>query len=169
MTSLRPNLVKRIERLPKPTNVTGAMQPLFEAISNAIHSTQDRYGKRVAAEGRVVVTVNTNRHKDNVWATVEDNGYGLTEKNWEAFTTTDTDNKIDKGGKGVGRLIWLDCFQDISISSVHVNPEGEKHRRSFKFRLALEDQIEDLVLEEADDTADSTFHVKFSGGNPPQK
>ena len=67
MTSLRPNLVKRIERLPKPTNVTGAMQPLFEAVSNAIHSTQDRYGDRVASEGRVIVTVNTNRTKDDVW------------------------------------------------------------------------------------------------------
>jgi hypothetical protein len=43
MTALRPNLVKRIARLPKPTNVADALQPLFEAISNAIHSTQARY------------------------------------------------------------------------------------------------------------------------------
>jgi hypothetical protein len=55
MTSLRPNLVKRIERLPKPTNVAGAMQPLFEAISNAIHSTQSRFGEDVSDQGRVVV------------------------------------------------------------------------------------------------------------------
>lgn len=163
MTSLRPNLVKRIERLPKPTNVASAMQPLFEAISNAIHSTQERYKEGVASEGMVIVTVNTNRSKDDVWATVEDNGYGLTEKNWEAFTTTDTDNKIEAGGKGVGRLIWLDCFQDIHVTSVYASGNGACHRRSFKFRLALEDQLENLAVEEADDATDSSFIVKFSG------
>lgn len=89
MTSLRPNLVKRIERLPKPTNVAGAMQPLFEAISNSIHSTQARFGDSVAERGRVVVTVETSRQKEDVWATVEDNGEGLSPENWEAFTTTD--------------------------------------------------------------------------------
>lgn len=163
MTSPRPNLVKRIERLPKPINVASAMQPLFEAVSNSIHSTQERYKERVASDGRVIVTVNTSRNKDNVWATVEDNGYGLTEKNWEAFTTTDTDNKIEVGGKGVGRLIWLDCIRDIHVSSVYVNGDGGRHRRSFKFRLALEDQLENLVVEEADDAPDSSFFVKFSG------
>ena len=72
MTSLRPNLVKRIERLPKPKNVASALQPLFEAISNAIHSTQDKFRDKVAQDGRVIVTVSTDRQKDDVWATVED-------------------------------------------------------------------------------------------------
>src|SRR5262249_13815432 len=74
MPSLRPDLVKRIERLPKPTNLVGAMQPLFEAISNAIHSTQEKFGDEVAQQGSIVVTVNTDRRKKNVWASVEDNG-----------------------------------------------------------------------------------------------
>jgi hypothetical protein len=100
MTSLRPNLVKRIERLPKPTNASGAMQPLFEAIMNAIHSTQERFNDEVPRRGRVVVTVNTDRRKEDVWATVEDDGVGLDERNWDAFLTTDTDNKIEMGRQG---------------------------------------------------------------------
>jgi nitrogen fixation/metabolism regulation signal transduction histidine kinase len=108
MTSLRPNIVKRIDRLPKPKNVTAAMQPLFEAISNAIHSVQNRFPDTVGHDGKIHVTVSTNRNKDEVWATVEDNGLGLNEKNWDAFTETDTDNKISIGGKGVGRLYgWI--------------------------------------------------------------
>lgn len=162
MTSLRPNLVKRIERLPKPTNVAGAMQPLFEAISNAIHSTQGRYGDRVASEGRVTVTVNTNRNKDDVWATIEDNGVGLDEDNWDAFTTTDTDNKIQIGGKGVGRLMWLDCFEEINVNSVFREDGGALHRRRFSFQLAQEDQIQDLELASAPEATDSFFHVRFS-------
>ncbi len=56
MTSLRTNLVKRIDRLPKPANLASAMQPLFEAISNAIHSTQAKFGNDVTRQGRVEVT-----------------------------------------------------------------------------------------------------------------
>ena len=67
MTCLRPNLVKRIERLPKPTNVAEALQPLFEAVSNSIHSTQAKFGDDVARDGRVVVNVATDRDKDDVW------------------------------------------------------------------------------------------------------
>lgn len=150
----------RIERLPKPTNAAGALQPLFEAVSNAIHSTQARYGESVAKRGKVVVTVSTNRTKDKVWASVEDNGVGLNEKNWEAFTTTDTDNKIEIGGKGVGRLLWLDCFETITVESVFKEDTAFK-RRKFRFVLKQEDQIQDHVVEEADDTSDTMFHVKL--------
>ncbi len=163
MASLRSNLVKRIERLPKPTNVAGAMQPLFEAVSNAIHSTQGRFGRRVGREGKVVVTVHTNRSKDGVWATVEDNGFGLNDDNWEAFTTTDTDNKIQIGGKGVGRLMWLDCFEEIVIASVFTKEDGGFQRRKFEFKLALENQIQNLEEDEASGASDSGFHVRFSG------
>ncbi|RME21448.1 MAG: ATP-binding protein [Candidatus Zixiibacteriota bacterium] len=162
MASLRSNLVKRIERLPKPTNAAGALQPLFEAISNAIHSTQERFGKNVARDGKVVVTVSTNRAKQNVWASVEDNGVGLDKKNWDAFTTTDTDNKIEIGGKGVGRLLWLDCFEKITIESVYRDGDNFM-RRKFRFVLAIDEQIQDETDEPAPGAADTMFHVKFEG------
>ncbi|MDP6804177.1 MAG: ATP-binding protein [Rhodospirillales bacterium] len=162
MTSLRPNLLKRIERLPKPTNVASAMQPLFEAISNAIHSTQAKYGETVAHDGRVVATVFTDRKKENVSATVEDNGVGLDQTNWDAFTTTDTDNKIRMGGKGVGRLLWLDCFKEISINSVFQGEVGLK-RRSFRFMLTLEDQIMEHEIIDALGETSTSFYAKFKG------
>lgn len=162
MTSLRPNLVKRIERLPKPTNVAGAMQPLFEAISNSIHSTQARFGDSVAERGRVVVTVETSRQKEDVWATVEDNGEGLSPENWEAFTTTDTDNKIAIGGKGVGRLLWLDCFEAIQVESVFETDEGLMRRR-FDFVLAVDDQIQNEEVTPAPDATGPSFYVRFAG------
>jgi hypothetical protein len=163
LTSLRPNLVKRIDRLPKPTSVAAAMQPLFEAISNAIHSVQNRFGDQVAALGKIHVTVNTDRKKEKVWASVEDNGLGLNAKNWDAFTTTDTDNKITIGGKGVGRLLWLDCFQKTQIDSVFENGDGVMERRTFGFVLALEDQIKDQRVEPALKAEGPSFHVRFDG------
>lgn len=162
MTSLRPNLVKRIDRLPKPTNVAAALQPLFEAISNSIHSVQDRFGDRVTVLGKIEVTVETNRKKECVWALVQDNGIGLNEKNWAAFTTTDTDNKLQIGGKGVGRLLWLDCFQTIKVTSTFEADEGLQ-RRSFDFVLALDDQIQNEVIGPATDATGPSFQVRFDG------
>lgn len=162
MQSLKPNLVKRIERLPKPTNVAGALQPLFEAISNSIHSTQAKHGKAVAQKGRIEVTVSTDRKKQHVSAIVEDNGFGLDDENWDAFTTTDTDNKIGIGGKGVGRLLWLDCFEKIKVNSVF--DSGEKlERRKFQFLLKQEDQIQDYSVTPAEDAPNSSFLVHFEG------
>lgn len=162
MASLKPNLVKRIERLPKPTTVSGALIPLFEAVSNAIHSTQSRFGETVATLGQVNVTVVTDRKKANVSATVEDNGDGLSPANWDAFTTTDTDNKIRIGGKGVGRLLWLDCFRNTQVTSVFFD-EGNLHRRKFRFVLDNEEQIQDEALESVTDGGASSFHVHFEG------
>lgn len=162
VTSLRPNLIKRIERLPKPTNAAAALFPLFEAVMNAIHSTQDKFGETVADNGRVTVTVSTDRKKENIWATVEDNGSGLDERNWNAFTTTDTDNKISIGGKGVGRLLWLDCFEKIVIDSVFANNEGF-HRRSFRFVLSINDQIQHEKVEAVAGVTATSFTVRFDG------
>ena len=162
MTSLRPNIVKRIDRLPKPKNVTSAMQPLFEAMSNAIHSVQNRFAETVSHDGQIHVTVNTNRNKDQVWATVEDNGLGLDEKNWDAFTETDTDNKISIGGKGVGRLLWLDCFQKISVVSTFKAKDGME-RRSFDFVLKQDDQIQNEQAEAVGSTDSPSFFVRFDG------
>ncbi|MCP5371344.1 MAG: ATP-binding protein [Hyphomicrobiales bacterium] len=138
------------------------MQPLFEAVSNAIHSTQARFKNKVADNGKVVITISTNRTKDNVWASVEDNGVGLDKNNWDAFTTTDTDNKIEIGGKGVGRLLWLDCFEMITVTSIF-EENGDYKLRKFKFVLSLEDQIQDDVVESASGATGTMFHVKFEG------
>lgn len=160
MTSLKPNLVKRIERLPKPTNVAGALQPIFEAVSNSIHSTQAKFGEGTCEHGFITVTVSTDRKKEHVWATIEDNGVGLDEDNWEAFITTDTDNKIDIGGKGVGRLLWLDAFENIFIKSVFTD-DGMPMLRSFDFALTQPDQIKNYKLTQAPKGSLTYFYVKF--------
>lgn len=129
---------------------------------NSVHSTQSRFGDAVDKLGRVEVIVSTDRKKDGVWATVEDNGVGLEAKNWEAFTTTDTDNKISIGGKGVGRLLWLDCFDKISVASVF--REGEVlRRRSFQFVLSNDNQIQGEKIDSIVGDADTNFFVRFEG------
>lgn len=163
MPSLKTNLVKRIDRLPKPTNAADAMQPLFEAVSNSIHSTQDQFKENVASKGKIIVTLTMARRQAPAKIVVEDNGMGLDGRNYEAFTTTDTDNKIARGGKGVGRLLWLDCFEAISVTSTSVEG-GLPKRRKFRFVLSQSDQIQDYEESRIDATApDTGVIVEFDG------
>ncbi|WP_323041745.1 ATP-binding protein [Gemmobacter sp.] len=163
MPSLKTNLVKRIDRLPKPTNAADAMQPLFEAVSNSIHSTQDRFKEKVATQGKITVTLTMASRKSPSKIVVEDNGVGLDGRNFDAFTTTDTDNKIARGGKGVGRLLWLDCFEAIRVSSTSVETGGPKLRK-FRFVLSQADQIQDYEEGKPDGTAPETgVFIEFEG------
>ena len=162
MSSLQPDIVARIGRLPKPGNAAAALQPLFEAVGNAIHSTQDKFAADVARKGRVSVSVDTDKRKSGVRVVVRDNGTGLDEPNWRAFTTTDTAHKIAKGGKGIGRLLWLDCFERIDIASVF-RENGAFKRRSFEFVLSNDRQIDGLKTACANDETDSWFEASFAG------
>ncbi len=144
MPNLNANLVKRVQRLPKPARTSDALQPVFEAVSNSIHAIYARWKEQAAFNGKIEIVVNTNRSKRDVWVTVEDNGIGLDDENFEAFLTTDTDHKISFGGKGVGRLLWLDCFGSTRIVSRYLQ-NGDMRERRFTFRLSNSEQITDLV------------------------
>jgi hypothetical protein len=77
---------------------------------------------------------------------VSDNGIGLSNDRFIAFCTTDTDFKIQRGGKGVGRLLWLDAFERIEIKSIYKQGD-EYYRRCFRFQLDEKDQIVDESIE----------------------
>ena len=159
MASMEFDLISRVQRLPRPTNVAGALLPIFEAVSNSIHATQARFGEHVATRGKVHIVAEVNRNKDAIKISVQDNGSGLDEKNWKAFRTADTGHKIEIGGKGVGRLLWLSAFETIKIDSVY-NEGGDKLRRAFRFVLSNDDQIQDYTVESA--SGDLGTYISFS-------
>ena len=49
--------------------------------------------------------------------TVTDNGIGFTEGNLDSFFTSDTQYKVGRGGKGIGRFIWLKAYECAEIES----------------------------------------------------
>ena len=161
MASLKSSLKSRIKRLPKPKNAAEALQPTFEAVSNSIHAIHQRWPKEASSKGRVDVYVNTNRDKEDVTVEVSDNGLGLNEENWNAFITMDTPNKIDMGGKGVGRLLWLDCFNEINVESRFKNPRPTERR--FEFALSDSNQIRNLTVEPIKKEFRAGTTVSFAG------
>ena len=74
----------------------------------------------------------------NQWETdieniiIVDNGIGFDDENYNSFDTYASEYKIQKGCKGVGRMLWLKAFCSVSIESIFVE-EDKKKCRTFLF------------------------------------
>jgi len=67
--------------------------------------------------------------------TVTDNGVGFNDENFDAFLTLDTEHKVAKGGRGIGRLLWLKAFRLVDVTSVF-GAAGGLRQRTFEFSTA---------------------------------
>lgn len=142
MPTLAPNVINRVDKLPKPSNTAQAMQPLFEAVSNAIFAIEDIQKIHPDYQGVVDIFVRGLTDPDMLNIEVVDNGIGLDSKRYEAFCQLDTDFKKERGGKGVGRLFWLDSFTDVRVESKYL--QSEKLRdRAFAFLLNNGEQLDE--------------------------
>ncbi len=145
MPSLTGDIINRVRRLPKPTSAAEALQPMFEAVSNAMHAVDD-----LGRPGRIDVTIELGAKPSEHVITVLDSGVGLDPGRFDAFLTTDTDFKSNRGGKGIGRLLWLDAFESISVDSIYEH-EGKLFRRAFNFVLAKNEQVQGEIVEELEE------------------
>lgn len=126
-------------------SVNNALLPVFESVSNAIHAIED--AGLPMGQGKVVVEIlrkgqfslgyaedQDRRANDPITAfTIKDNGIGFTPENMESFRTLDTQFKAERGGRGVGRLLWLKAFSRASIRSAFVDKHGVRVVREFNF------------------------------------
>ena len=123
-----------------------AFIPLFEAVVNSIHSTEERFGENVGKDGKVDVRIDRVSPEAPLPGmsgrppipeigsiTITDNGSGFNDENMESFSTADSTAKAEWGGKGVGRFTWLVVFHKARIESTTVGNGGRLERRSFRF------------------------------------
>ncbi|GAB1372741.1 hypothetical protein MASR1M45_28040 [Candidatus Kapaibacterium sp.] len=148
---------------------------LFEAISNSIHSIQDRNEKgqikiEIEKEREIFQVANSENIPYIKNITIIDNGCGFNEENFKAFLHNDTTIKEARGGKGVGRFAWLKVFHHAEIDSIF-NENGVYKRRKFKFCNSQKPIINHISEELADITEITTsvqlynlhqqYHKKF--------
>lgn len=148
MPSLQTDIIGRVKRLPLDPSEKSALLPLFEAISNGLHAIDDCFKNNASKEGKIVIEVLREESDENesrvIGFIITDNGIGLNKKNFESFCKPDSLYKIERGGKGVGRLGWLKIFKDIRIDSCFLNEDENQCNRSFLFKLAENNQIEEI-------------------------
>ncbi|MDY7096257.1 MAG: ATP-binding protein [Acidobacteriota bacterium] len=146
---------------------TKPLQPLFEALSNSFHAIED------AADGpsEIKVVVERDSSKPALYEdghesspvsafTVIDTGIGFDSKNWKSFNTSDSTYKQARGGKGVGRFIWLKAFDTVEVTSSYPE-DGTWKRRRFDFTLSA-DGVENDRMDDAPKTKRET-RVKLIG------
>lgn len=134
--SMKFDVIGRINNMRLPDGKTAILYSVYEAVSNSIHAINDRFGEENASNrGRVDVDIALDDAGDIAAITISDNGVGFTDKNLESFETSDSRFKYTRGGKGVGRFIWIRMFQTIRVDSVI---KGGRSKERVRFRFAPE-------------------------------
>ncbi|MEK6262111.1 MAG: ATP-binding protein [Planctomycetota bacterium] len=146
--------------------------PLFEAIINAVHAIQDRQ-KEKKEGGRIDITIDrspqqslipTSGAPEIIGFTIVDDGIGFTDRNYQSFRTSDSTYKQQRGGKGLGRMLWLKAFNRAEIESVF--QENDKYwTRSFGFALTQSGVVKHTKKET--EKAPSKTMVKLLGYKRP--
>lgn len=161
--SIATNLQGRLRNTSLPAS--SGMLPLFEAVANSIHAIEDAnlspdegsITVQIVRDGQLKLDFDKGRKRSGPEAkgyiigfTITDNGIGFTDENMESFLTLDSEHKVNRGGRGVGRLLWLKAFDRASIQSVYETDQGQLKKRSFIFnaKQGVSDPLTEEVFNE---------------------
>ncbi|NOZ86820.1 MAG: ATP-binding protein [Deltaproteobacteria bacterium] len=144
--SMETNLQGRLRNTSLP--YSHGLLPLFEAVVNSIYAIEE--AELPSRSGNITVEILRDTQqildfesgskkrgpdacKDVIGFMVTDNGIGFTAPNMKSFLTLDSEYKADKGGRGVGRLLWLKAFRRVTIHSIYKDADGVFKPRTFTF------------------------------------
>jgi len=116
---------------------TTYLTPIIEAVCNSVdaigNNRTDGYVKIIVKRDHQTSTDGQTETAGSVVAIdVIDNGVGFTDDNADSFDTFKSGYKIQQGGKGFGRFMYLKYFRSVSIDSVY-EQDGQLKRREFTF------------------------------------
>jgi hypothetical protein len=130
------NLRGRVNNI--PLGYGKALVPLFEATINSFQSIEELNDKSDSYIKILVERDELHLKLDEFGPiqsfTIQDNGVGFNAANFKSFETSDSIYKQNRGGKGVGRFLWLKAFNSVKIDSNYFQDE-KVYCRSFKFSL----------------------------------
>jgi hypothetical protein len=135
---LRTNLRGQIRQTHLPK--WKALLPLFEAVMNSFQAIQEFRGERAH---RIVIAVQRaselfdDEDPPMTGFEITDSGVGFTDENFDSFNTAFSEHKFERGGKGLGRFMWLKAFDNVVIRSVFRSKEPDSDadlwERHFRF------------------------------------
>lgn len=181
--SMETNLSGRLRNTSLPAS--HGLMPLFEAVANSIHATEDaglsprnaHIKVHIIREPQIALNLGRSARRrgpeasgDIIGFKIIDNGIGFNDANVTSFRTLDSDYKASKGGRGVGRLLWLKAFRKAAIDSIFVDGENNVMRRSFSF--STPSGVQDEVVSKASNEVRTTcvhldgFEKKYRDASP---
>lgn len=123
------DLASEVKRAVLPDGLHGFLFPMYEAISNAFHSIEDRWENELEDKGRLDVTFDELKRE----IIVSDNGKGFDESNLLAFLTPLTGNKYERGGKGFGRFMAFKIYSKVFYSSGQKQSDGMMTKGCYQY------------------------------------
>lgn len=139
------DLATEVKRAALPDGLHGFLFPIYEAISNALHSIEDRWDDALEEKGRLDVVFDDRARE----VTVVDNGSGFDDANLSAFLTPLRGNKYERGGKGFGRFMAFKVYSRVFYSSGQEISDGMQTRGCYRYDpFSSDDNL--IVVEEAD-------------------
>jgi hypothetical protein len=149
------DLASEVKRATLPDGLQGFLFPLFEAVSNALHSIEERWQDEAEEKGQIEVEVSFPDQS----ITIADNGTGFDQKNLDAFLTPLTGNKFERGGKGFGRFIAFKLFDKVFYSSRQTDPSGAATAGTYRYEpFAADDNLIPVA------SSDGTGAHRFDSG-----
>ncbi|MCK9398713.1 MAG: hypothetical protein M0Q51_01800 [Bacteroidales bacterium] len=141
--SLNTNLKGRVRNINLPKS--NILFPLFETVVNSIHAIDEKIDMDnhfKISDGDIKIKIirssqliTTKEKSEIIGFEIIDNGIGFNKINYNSFQTLDTEYKLNLGGKGVGRLLWLKAFSKVSINSYY-QENKVIYNRMFNFTIA---------------------------------
>lgn len=138
-------MAAEVKRAALPDGLHGFLFPMYEAISNALHSIEDRWDDDLEEKGRLDVAFDDQARE----VTVTDNGSGFDDANLSAFLTPLTGNKYERGGKGFGRFMAFKVYSRVFYSSGQKKSDGMLTKGCYRYDpFSNDDNL--FVVKEAD-------------------
>jgi hypothetical protein len=165
---MKVDLVGKVKNTQLPRSK--ALLPMFEAVVNSFQSIEDagealRTPKIEIVVARDPALPGMEPDGDVNGFAITDNGVGFNPVNVDSFFTSDTQYKVGRGGKGIGRFIWLKAFDRAEIDS-HYRDNGKLWKMAFDF--TLEGDLPPTPATESDGRAPKTT-VRLIGMRSPYK
>ena len=134
-----------------PLVCSKALFPVFEAVINSIDAIHEARanGQLQPGQGRITIRLERDAAEPRMKSddgddivlnavqnvAITDDGVGFTDVHFRSFCTSEMTQKLNLGGRGIGRLLWLKAFDHAEVESTFPGSEG-RSQRVFEFRLS---------------------------------
>jgi len=145
-TLVKPDMEAVLERTHIASDLHGFLLPILEAVSNAMHGIEARFGDEAESKGEVEIAIANLNDPTTLLIGITDNGVGLDKDNYRSFKTPFSGLKLKQKGRGFGRFIAFKVFSRILYSSRYQGDKNEE-KRTFRFDITKKNE---LIFHDAD-------------------